>query len=84
MDEDEKRSEEEQRVRSTLQWVASGVVILLLAFLVLADTIGRLLIDPNFHVSEVIFATLGGILLALLGLRGLDEVVKRRNGGHNG
>lgn len=71
---------EEKRVLNTLQWIAAAVIIFLLVFLVIADTVGRLYIDPNFHVSEVIFGTLGGILLVLLGLRGLDTIIKRKNG----
>ena len=78
-----RKKSEERRVLDTLQWIAAGVTIFLLIFLVIADVVGRLYIDPNFHVSEVIFGTLGGILLVLLGLRGLDQVVKRHNGnGH--
>lgn len=61
-----------------LRAVAVIVSIFMLAGLVVADTLGRLLIDPTFHVSEIIFASLSGTLILLLGIEGVVRLT--RNG----
>jgi hypothetical protein len=40
----------------------------LLVFLVGADTLGRLFIDKSFHVGDVVYGSLIGALLLLLGV----------------
>jgi hypothetical protein len=53
--------------------VAGFVILALIAFLVVVDTLGRLLINPNFHVGDAAFGALVGALLLLAGV----EVVGR-------
>jgi hypothetical protein len=60
--------------------IAIGVDTALIAFTAMADTLGRLYIRPDFHVSEVLFATLVGSWLVLLGFEGVDLIRHRRNG----
>jgi hypothetical protein len=38
------------------------------------DTLGRLLLDPNFHASELFLGTLIGALLLLLGIEGVTRL----------
>jgi hypothetical protein len=72
--------EEERRALQTLRWIAGAVSLFLLVFLVIIDSLGRLFVDRNFHVSEVIFGTLGGILLIILGLEGANFFKRNSNG----
>jgi len=44
---------------------AIGVVLALIVLIVVADSIGRLFINENFHIDGVVLGTLGGILLTL-------------------
>lgn len=62
------------------RWIAAGTCIFLLIFLAVADTLGRLYVDPEFKVSEVIFGSIGGILLGVLGIEGVSFLKKRSNG----
>lgn len=48
--------------------VSIVVVLGLLFFLVVVDTIGKIAIGPTFGVSDVIFGSLFGGLLVLLGV----------------
>lgn len=64
--------------------IAIAVDTILIAFTAVADTLGRLYIRPDFHVSEVLFATLVGSWLVLLGFEGIDLIRTKRNGnGHS-
>lgn len=54
--------------------VAIAVDTFLILFTSMADTLGRLLIDPNFHVSEILFGSLIGAWLGLLGIEGLSRL----------
>lgn len=58
----------EGRILRRMQAVAAGFFIALIVLMVIADNVGRLFIDPTFHVSEVLFGTAVGALLALLGV----------------
>lgn len=52
----------------------AGVVILaLIVFLVVIDTIGKIALGPSFNVSDVIFGSLLGAFLLVIGI----EVVSR-------
>lgn len=61
-------------------WTSTGLI----AFTVLADSLGRLFIRPDFHVSEILFGTLVGAWLTLLGLESAAIVARLRNGNGNG
>lgn len=66
---------------STARVVAVWSSTLLIVFTVMADALGRLLIRPDFHVSELLFGTLVGAWLALLGIESAAIVVSKiRNG----
>lgn len=60
--------------------IASATATALVAFTVLIDSMGRLFIDPTFHVSEVLFGSLVAAWLALVGLEGLSLL---RGNGHD-
>lgn len=57
--------------------IAFATITALIVFTVLFDNIGRLFVDPTFHVDAVIFATLVGSWTALLGVEGFRRL---RNG----
>lgn len=79
----EPRNDSEDRLLKRLR-VAAGVVILTALFLmVVLDNFGRLFIDPTFHVSDFLFSTLVGALLAIVGVEILARL-PRRNGNGNG
>lgn len=63
----------EERLLRRLRIIAGAVLIVMLVLLVTADTLGRLLIDPTFHSSELIIGIVAGDLLLVLGI----EVVNR-------
>jgi hypothetical protein len=67
----------EERLLRRLRIVAGFVILGLIVLLATVDTLGRLLIDRDFHASEVILGTLIGALLVLAGL----ETVTRLPGG---
>lgn len=53
---------------------------LLIAGTAAADVLGRLLYDPSFHVSEVIFASMLTAWTALLGIESISALRTLRNG----
>jgi hypothetical protein len=57
---------------------------LLIAFTVVIDALGRLIFDPTFHVSEIIFGSLIAAWLGLLGLESISFVRSIRNGSRDG
>lgn len=56
---------------------AIAVILLLIGFLAVVDTLGRLFIDRQFAVGQFIFGTLAGVLLGLFGIEGLARIVGR-------
>lgn len=64
--------------------VAVATVTFLIAFTVLIDNLGRLFVNPEFHVSEVIFGTLMASWTALLGIDVWQRVRRNGNGKPNG
>lgn len=64
----------EERLLRKLRLLASGVVLLMIVMIVSVDTLGRLLLDPNFHASELFLGTLIGALLLLLGVEGVTRL----------
>ena len=61
---------EEERLRARLRIVAGAVVVVLIVVLTIVDVLGRLLVNPNFHVDPVMFGSLLGALLLLVGVEG--------------
>jgi hypothetical protein len=67
----------EERLLRQLRIISGAVMLALLVLLVVADTLGRLLVDSNFHASELLVGSLLGALMLVLGI----EVVNRLPGG---
>lgn len=63
-----------------LRVVVAAVFVVLLVALVVLDSVGRLLIDPNFRTSDFIFGTIIGAILLLLGVEGLNKLPRIGNG----
>ena len=51
-----------------LRLLAGIVVLLLIAVVVLADIFGRLLVDDQFRISDLMLGTLLGALLYIIGI----------------
>lgn len=68
------RDPAEERLLRRLRLIAGGVILIMIALLVMVDTLGRLFVDPNFHASELILGTLIGALLLLLGIEGVSRI----------
>jgi hypothetical protein len=71
----------EERLLRRLRIVAGIVLIAMLVLLVTADTLGRLLIDPNFHSSELIIGIVAGDLLLVLGIEVVNRLPGKGGGG---
>lgn len=67
----------EERLLRRLRLIAGYVIVAMIVLLVTVDTLGRLLIDRDFHSSELFLGTLIGALLLLAGI----ETVNRLPGG---
>lgn len=61
---------DESRLRARLRLVAGGVILACIVFLVVVDTIGRLVVRPDFHVGDIFLGSLLGALLLLIGVEG--------------
>lgn len=64
----------EERLLRRLRLIAGVVILLMIVLLVTADTLGRLLVSPDFHASELILGTLIGALLLLLGIETVNRL----------
>lgn len=69
---DERRGEDQLRHR--LRLIAGVTFVALTLLLVMADTLGRLFIDRDFHVSEIFLGTLVGAILLLAGIEGFSRL----------
>jgi ABC-type Fe3+-siderophore transport system permease subunit len=63
----------EARLLRRLRFIAGVVILVMIVLLVTADTLGRLLLSPDFHASELILGTLIGALLVVLGIEGVTR-----------
>lgn len=77
---DRRTGDDEKRVLHRLRVVSGSVILGLIVLLVLADTLGRLFIRPDFRVGEVFLGTLIGALMLLVGI----DVATRIPGGKGG
>lgn len=73
----EPRSDSEDKLLRRLRVAGGAVTIVMLVLMVVADSFGRLFIDPTFHISDIVFGTLVGAMLALVGVEGLIRLPKR-------
>lgn len=64
----------EEKLLRRLRLIAGSVIIVLIILLVVADTLGRLLVSREFHASELILGTLIAALMVLLGIEGLNRL----------
>lgn len=62
------------------RWIAIGTATVLIVFTVLIDSLGRLYVRPDFHVSEILFGALISSWLILLGFEGRSIIDRLRNG----
>lgn len=60
--------ERPDRLIQRLRGVSIVVILGLLVFIVVVDSLGRLLLDPSFRVSEIFLTALLGALTLALGL----------------
>lgn len=68
----------EERLLHRLRLIASGVILTMIVLVVSVDTLGRLLLDPTFHASELFLGTLIGALMLLLGVEGVTRLPGRK------
>lgn len=73
----EHRNGSEDKLLRRLRVAAGAVTLSMVVLLVVADTLGKFIVGPDFHVSEVIFGTLVGALLAFVGVEALVRLPKR-------
>ena len=73
-DERPTRDPAEERLLRRLRLIAGAVILTMIVLLVTVDTLGRLLLDPTFHASELFLGTLIGALLLLLGIEGVSRL----------
>lgn len=59
---------DEERLLRRLRVIAGGVILSLIFFLVVVDSLGRLFIDPTFRVGEIFLGSLLGALMLLIGI----------------
>lgn len=72
---DERRGEDQLRHR--LRLIAGVTFVGLIVLMVAADTVGRLIFNPDFHVSEIFLGTLVGAVLLLAGVEGASFLSRR-------
>lgn len=65
---DDRTPQTPDRLIQRLRAVAGVVILALIVFLVVVDSFGRLLVSPDFRVSDVFLGTLVGALLLVLGI----------------
>jgi hypothetical protein len=68
----------EERLLRRLRLIAVSVILTMIVMLVVVDSLGRLFIDPRFHASELIFGTLVGAVIPLLGVVGVTSLPGRK------
>jgi hypothetical protein len=68
--------EDDLRILRIWRPVAIATATALIAITVLTDSFGRLLIDPTFHISEVVFGTL---VAAWTGLLSVESIALLRS-----
>lgn len=71
---DPPRDAAEERLLRRLRLIAGSVILTMIVLIVTVDTLGRLLVDPTFHASELFLGTLIGALLLLLGIEGVARL----------
>lgn len=67
----------EDRLRRRLRVIAGGTFVVLVAFLVFADTVGRFVSGPDFRVSEFFFGSLVGAVLLIAGVEGAARFLRK-------
>lgn len=64
----------EDRLLQRLRLVAGVVFLVCIVLLVLVDTIGKVLIGPDFHASDLFLGTLIGALLLIVGIETVNRL----------
>jgi uncharacterized membrane protein YeaQ/YmgE (transglycosylase-associated protein family) len=73
----ERRNAAEESLLKYLRVAAVLVFLGCILLQVVADTLGRLFIDKNFHASEILFMTSVGAVGALVGTELLARIPKK-------
>lgn len=80
---DRRSGDDEKRVLHRLRVVSGSVILGLIVLLVVADTAGRLFIDPAFRVGELFLGSLIGALMLLVGIDVAARIPGRNGNGGN-
>jgi hypothetical protein len=67
-DHEEERGDDEKRLLLYLQIGCAIIFALLIVFMVVVDTLGRLYVDKDFHVSDVFLLAAIGALAGFAGI----------------
>lgn len=62
-----------------LRYVAIVVFIVLSILVVVADNLGRLFLTPDYRVDAVVMGLVFGTLLSLLGLEGVQRLLRKED-----
>ena len=71
---DQAKEQAEDRFKLRLRIVTVVVLGALLVFVTAADTLGRLFINPTFHVDQVVWGSLIGAFLISAGVAGVSSL----------
>lgn len=64
----------EDRLLRRLRLIAGVVFLVCIVLLVVVDTVGKVLIGPDFHASDLFLGTLIGALLLILGIETVNRL----------
>lgn len=64
----------EDRLLRRLRIIAGVVFLACIVLLVVVDTIGKVVIGPDFHASDLFLGTLIGALLLILGIETVNRL----------
>lgn len=78
-----RRTRAEQDLLALWRWIAIGTCTALIVFTVVVDNLGRLFLQPDFHVSEILFGALLSSWLILLGFEGRSIIERLRANGED-
>ena len=67
----------EEGLRRRLRIIAGATFVGLVAFLVIADTVGRFTTGQSFRVSEFFFGSLIGAVLLIAGVEGASRFLRK-------
>lgn len=81
---DERNDRDPAELLALWRWISIATCTALIVFTVAIDSLGRLFLNPDFHVSEILFGALVSSWLILLGFEGRSIIERIRGNGGNG